>query len=220
MAYKRHPPSLPAQVIFGALIGGVMGPLIRFQERRGAAVKFFGRQHDIQDKRTRKKNPFLRYNPGPQDVFVMTYAKSGTNWMMQIAHAAHLPRQGRVRAPARNRAVARHDDHAVLHEEVRDPNRGGDALGAVARTEARDQDALQLGHAAVFGSGPVHRRHPRSEGCLRVQLPVRQRRRLRLGDAVREHMVSTCSCRSSSRSVDAGRPIPAGTGPSGTGRTS
>lgn len=28
--------------------------------------------------------PVQDYNPGPQDVFVATYAKSGTNWIMQI----------------------------------------------------------------------------------------------------------------------------------------
>jgi hypothetical protein len=34
----------------------------------------------------RKKNPLRGYQPAQQDIFVMTYAKSGTNWMMQIAH--------------------------------------------------------------------------------------------------------------------------------------
>jgi hypothetical protein len=33
-----------------------------------------------------KNNPFRDYIPGDQDVFVMTFAKSGTNWVMQIAH--------------------------------------------------------------------------------------------------------------------------------------
>jgi hypothetical protein len=86
MPYKRRPPPLPMQIGFGLVMERVFGPILRRQERRGRARTFFARQHEIQEKRIRKKNPFRNYLPGPQDVFVMTYAKSGTNWMMQIAH--------------------------------------------------------------------------------------------------------------------------------------
>ena len=86
MAYKRKAPPLVAQVLMGALMDGVMRPVIKLQERRGKAVRMLGRIAAGQHAGLRKRNPFRNYVPGPQDVFVMTYAKSGTNWMMQIAH--------------------------------------------------------------------------------------------------------------------------------------
>lgn len=65
MAYKRKPPPLAAQIVMGLMMDGFMRPMIRLQERRGAAVRLMGRFADRQHQRLRKKNPFRDYVPGP-----------------------------------------------------------------------------------------------------------------------------------------------------------
>jgi hypothetical protein len=70
----------------GAWIYGVAAPMVWTLERLGLAERAFKFAGARREQDLARKNPFRGYTPGKQDVFVMTYAKSGTNWMMQIVH--------------------------------------------------------------------------------------------------------------------------------------
>lgn len=84
--FHRKPPPLPFRLAFGCFVHGVLVPgkwlagNIPAVER--LADRFMARraQHNNFDKKG-----FEGFTPGPQDVFVPTFSKSGTNWMMQIA---------------------------------------------------------------------------------------------------------------------------------------
>jgi hypothetical protein len=70
----------------GAIVYGLGAPLMWALEKTGRAERVFARRTVRLRKAFEEKNPFRDYVPDKQDVFVATYAKSGTNWMMQIAH--------------------------------------------------------------------------------------------------------------------------------------
>ena len=84
--FRRRPLPLPARCLVGAWIHGVVAPMVYVFEGLGITERVLRNAHAGQQKRLAKRNPFKSYVPDEHDVIVATYAKSGTNWMMQIAH--------------------------------------------------------------------------------------------------------------------------------------
>jgi len=83
--FERKSPPMAARIAGGLFVECVFAPLMWGTQKLGVAEKMMSSVNDKRQLEYVKKNPFRGYVPGPQDVFVMTYAKSGTNWMMQIA---------------------------------------------------------------------------------------------------------------------------------------
>ena len=77
---------MAARLVAGVFSECVFAPIIWGTQKIGIAEKMLASVSDKREQDFVKKNPFRGYVPGPQDVFVMTYAKSGTNWMMQIVY--------------------------------------------------------------------------------------------------------------------------------------
>jgi len=84
--FERKPGPIAARVAGGVFVECVFAPMMWSAQKLGLADKMLASFNDKRQQEFVKKNPFRSYMPGPQDVFVMTYAKSGTNWMMQIVH--------------------------------------------------------------------------------------------------------------------------------------
>jgi hypothetical protein len=72
--------------MFGMFAYGVVGPVLWSAERLGLTVRLSSAITRRQRRTFAEKNPFKGYAPTSHDVFVATFVKSGTNWMMQIVH--------------------------------------------------------------------------------------------------------------------------------------
>lgn len=84
--YVRKPPPWPVQYGFAAVTYGVITPMLWISEKLGSAERLLKSIGARRTWKLRRNNSFKAYVPGKQDVIVATYPKSGTNWMMQIAH--------------------------------------------------------------------------------------------------------------------------------------
>lgn len=82
--FTRKPPSLVVRLSSCLLLDFVAPPVVRTLERVGWLDPLLWKWSERRERNIVRRNPFGGYVPGKQDIFVMTYAKSGTNWVMQI----------------------------------------------------------------------------------------------------------------------------------------
>jgi len=85
-AFQREQAPFLMRCALGAVMEGVIGPLARGIEKFGRGERIFRGMHAQQLKAMAKHPPFGSYQVLQHDVIVAAYVKSGTNWMMQIAH--------------------------------------------------------------------------------------------------------------------------------------
>ena len=84
--FVRKPPPFPMRLVFGLLVHGVIVPAKWLATHIPAVDRFGDRIMTLRAKRGGfDRSSFDGFTPGPQDVFIPTFSKSGTNWMMQIA---------------------------------------------------------------------------------------------------------------------------------------
>ena len=154
--FRHQPPSVAMQWMMALGMNGVMRPLVRTLEATGRADRFLSAMA-AQGRRRAQENPFVPTRQPEHDVIVMTFPKSGTNWMMQIAH--QLIHHGRGEYDHIHDIVPWPDIETMPGFMRRYAIPLAQRTGNRRRNETRHQDALQLGFDSILPSA-LHRDHP------------------------------------------------------------